>query len=251
MQSLVEVQSGEVFCDSFSVADKFGIQHIRVLKIIDNLKMEYSQIKGCTSAPLKFQEQNREYRGRAFKVLLMDRRTFSLLSMRFQGKKALEWQTKFNDAFYLMEKQLLSEANNKQNLQWAEQRAQGKLARKAETDTIKDFVDYATSQGSQSAQFYYKHITVACYKCLNLIESQQPKLRNVLDIMQLNQLMLAEYIAEKSIRKHMEAGEHYKAVFSLVKTDLERFADSLMLGYSSKVINSELQGINNKSVGGQ
>jgi len=48
-------------------------------------------------------------------------------------------------------------------------------------------------------------------------------------MLQLNQLMIAEVVAERSIRKHMEEGEHYKTIFTLVKQDLERFADGLMI----------------------
>jgi hypothetical protein len=122
-----------------------------------------------------------------------------------------------------MERRLLLEQSNKQNLTWEAQREQGKLARKAETDTIKDFVEYATSQGSKNAKFYYKHVTVACYKCLQLIESEKPKLRDLLNVLELNQLMLAEVVAERSLKKHMAAGEHYKSIFVLVKHDLDKF----------------------------
>jgi Rha family phage regulatory protein len=217
------------------VADKFDYRHPHVIKVIKKLIVELAVIKGDGQSTLNFIETEREYRGQSFTVYLMDRRAFSLLSMRFTGAKALEWQVKFNDAFYLMEKQLLTEQLNKGNAHWVTQREQGKIARKEETDTIKEFVDYATAQGSTNAKFYYKHVTVACYKCLQLIESEKPKLRDTLDIMELNQLALAEHLAEKSLKKHMATGEHYKAIFSLVKADLERFADSLMIGTTRRI----------------
>lgn len=230
MADLVQVHRGEVFCDSQMVAEKFDHRHLYIMGAIRKLIADVEGIKGAKSLPLNFIETEREYRGQKFKVYLMDRRAFSLLSMRFQGAKALEWQVRFNDAFYLMERQLLLEQNNKGNAHWVTQREQGKIARKDETDTIKEFVEYATAQGSQNAKFYYKHVTLACYKCLQLIESEKPKLRDTLDIMELNQLALAEHLAEKSLKKHMASGEHYKAIFSLVKADLEKFADSLMIG---------------------
>jgi Rha family phage regulatory protein len=229
MTSLVSVHKGAAYSDSQLVADKFGHRHLYVMGAIKKLIADLAKIKGSNNLPLNFIEAEREYRGQKFKVYLMDRRAFSLLAMRFQGAKALEWQVKFNDAFYLMEHQLLLEHSNKSNAAWITQREQGKIARKEEADTIKDFVEYAKSQGSQNAQFYYKHITVACYRCLQLIESEKPKLRDTLGIMELNQLMLAEHVAERSIRRHMKAGEHYKSVFTLVKADLERFAEGLML----------------------
>ena len=234
MKHLVEVHKGEAFCDSQIVADKFGYRHPHVVKVIQKLIADLSTMKGDEVSTLKFIEAEREYRGQKYKVFLMDRRSFSLLSMRFTGVKALEWQIKFNDAFYLMEKQLLLEANNKNNAEWITQREQGKLARKAETDTLKEFVEYATKQGSQKAQFYYKHFTLATYKCLNLIEAEKPKLRDTLNVMELNQLMMAEHIAEMSIRKHMAEKEHYKAIYTLVKVDLDKFADAMMIGHAGK-----------------
>ena len=227
---LVEVKGKDIFCDSQNVSEKFGVQHIRVLAAIEKLKTEYSNLgKMCTNAPLQFIKSDKKSGRQTFRVYLMDRRSFSLLSMKFKGKKALEWQIKFNDAFYEMERRLLLEETNKQNVTWDAQREQGKIARKAETDTIKEFVDYALSQGSKNAKFYYKHITVACYRCLQLIESEKPKLRDLLNVLELNQLMLAEVVAERSLKKHMAENEHYKAIFSLVKADLDLFAKSLMI----------------------
>jgi Rha family phage regulatory protein len=229
MKQLVEVQRGEVFCDSQMVAEKFGYKHFHVAKVIQKLIDEFSKIKTSQVSGLNIKEVEREYRGRTFKAYLMDRRSFSLLSMRFVGIKALEWQVKFNDAFYAMERQLLLESNNKNNATWITQREQGKLVRLVTTDTIKDFVEYAKAQGSQNAQFYYKHITETCYRCLQLVQAKRPKLRDTLDLFQLNQLMVAEVVADRSIRKHMSDGEHYKTIFTLVKQDLERFADGLMI----------------------
>jgi Rha family phage regulatory protein len=235
MTDLVTVHKGQVYCDSQRVAEKFDYRHPHVVKVIKKLVAELSTIKGDEVSTLKFIETEREYRGQKFTVYLMDRRAFSLLAMRFTGAKALEWQVKFNDAFYLMEHQLLLEPSNKNNAAWVTQREQGKIARKEATDTVSEFVEYAKAQGSSNAQFYYKHITVACYRCLQLIESEKPKLRDTLGIMELNQLMLAEHVAERSIRKHMANGEHYKAVFTLVKADLERFAEGLMLDGSKRL----------------
>jgi len=235
MGELVEVYRGNVFCDSQVVADKFGYRHPHVIKVIQKLMADLSMVKGDGLDTLKFTETEREYRGQKYKAFLMDRKSFSLLAMRFTGVKALEWQIKFNEAFYLMEKQLLIEASNRANLEWVTQRNQGKIARKNETDTLKDFVEYATSQGSQKAQFYYKHFTLATYKCLKLIEMEKPKLRDTLNVMELSQLMIAEHIADASIRKHMEAKEHYKSIYTLVKQDLDRFADSMMIGQTKQL----------------
>jgi Rha family phage regulatory protein len=234
---LVLVNNGAVFCDSQMVAEKFEHKHLYIIKTIEKLMTEYQSIKEELVEPLNFKKTEREYRGQKFKAYLMDRRAFSLLAMRFTGKRAFEWQVKFNDAFYAMESQLLKEKNNKKDTLWVEQRNQGKLIRLTAMDTVKNFVDYATTQGSQNSKFYYKHITNACYKCLQLIQLGKPNLRDTLDLLQLHQLMMAEIVAERSIRKHMDEGEHYKAIFTLVKKDLEAFADSLIIPYSNRISN--------------
>lgn len=225
---LVKIKKGEIFCDSNTVSQKFQIKHNKVIRTIENLVDDLSKLRGTPSTP-KVVEFENEYRGQKFKSYYMNREFFSLLSMRFKGKKALEWQVKFNSAFYQMETRLLIELHNKQDENWVAQRVQGKLARKNTTDMIKGFVDYATDQGSKSAKFYYKHITNATYKALGLITHKQPGLRNTLDSMQLAWLMSAEYVAQESLKKHMATGEHYKAIFVLVKQDIEAFAGALLL----------------------
>jgi Rha family phage regulatory protein len=235
MKQLVEVYKGQVFCDSKMVSEKFGYKHLHVTKVIKKLIEEFSEIKGSLQEPLNFEEIEREYRGQSYKAFLMDRRSFTILSMRFTGVKALEWQVKFIDAFFSMEKQLIIEAANRENIEWAEQRKEGKAIRLSTTDAVKEFIEYATAQGSENAKHYYKHVTVACYKCLNLIEAKRPKLRDTLNIIQTSFLSAAESVAERSIRKHMESGEHYKTIFTLVKQDLERFAEGLMLPQQKKL----------------
>ena len=229
MVDLVLAKKKEVFADSRLVADKFDKRHIEVMRKIDKLLLDISTIKRGTFDTLKFNKKEGEYRGQTFDYYEMNREAFSLLVMSFTGKKALEWKMKFNNAFYTMEKQLVLLQSNKQSELWLAQRTQAKQIRSEETDIIKEFVEYATKQGSQKAQFYYKHITVATYKCLGLVQYQRPKLRETLDMMQTSQLIMAEMVAQKSLQKYMQDGEHYKTIFTLVKQDLEQFADSFLM----------------------
>ena len=155
----------------------------------------------------------------------MTRDGFSLLVMGFTGKEALKWKLKYIEAFNLMEKTILNQQNN----EWLTTREQGKQIRKAETDVIQEFTDYAIKQGSQGAKFYYKHYTNATYKALKLMEHKKPKTRGTLDLLQLHQLLLAEDIVTRTIKKEMEAGEHYKVIFEKCKVSLENFARGLIL----------------------
>ena len=97
------------------------------------------------------------------------------------------------------------------------------------TDAIKDFVEYAFSQGSQNAKRYYTSITKMEYKALGFIQQAKPNLRDTLDLMQLHQLILAEDLTKRSIEKYMKENLHYKEIYILVKQDIENFAKTLLL----------------------
>ena len=215
-------------CDSTDVARSFGYKHVDVVRVIKKLNQDIESLRAVSNPPKIFEYDN-EYRGQNFVAYRMTREYFSLLAMRFKGVKALSWQIKFNSAFYEMERILLQQNKNKDSEEWVTARTQSKQMRLHQTDVIKDFVNYATEQGSVNAKFYYKHITNATYSALNLIQHKKPKLRDTLDLMELSQLMVAETVAKKRLQAYMSQGEHYKAIFSLVKQDLTNFGSSLLL----------------------
>ena len=222
---IIEVKNNQVFCDSSLVARKFGIKHNDVTKAIKRL---LDRLRDANVTP-KIEEYEKEYRGQTYTAYLMDRDFFMMLAMRFENKKAIEWQSKFINAFNEMEQTILKAELNKSDSDFIQVRSKSKAARLEETDVIKDFVDYATGQGSKSAKFYYKHITNATYKALELMVQKRPKLRDTLDIYQLSELLLAERVAKNSLKKYMDLGRHYKDVYKCVAEDLTTFGNSLKL----------------------
>ena len=193
---LVEFIKDEIFCDSLTVSKKFGQKHAYTVRTIKKLHEDLNNLRVIPSNP-KIIEEERVYRGTIYNVYLMNREFFTLLSMRFKGIEALEWQVKFNDAFYQMEKRILQNEINGTDKDWIKSRTQLKIGRKEETDVIKKFVEYATDQGSKSAKFYYKHVTNATYKALGLMSQNKPKLRDSMNIYEVSQLILAEREARK------------------------------------------------------
>ena len=223
MSELVEVKNGFIFTTSNIICEEFDMAHNELLK----------KIRSFTDilAPVRFKEMYKEFdyensRGRKYKSFKLNRDGYMFLVMNIMTKKSATKKMEFIDAFNLMEKILLNQSNS----EWLNSREQGKQIRKDETDTIKEFIEYATSQGSKSAKFYYKHYTNATYRVLELLEYKKPKVRNTLDMLQLNQLLLAENIVTKTIQKEMESKEHYKVIFEKCKTALELFADGALVG---------------------
>lgn len=222
---LVKVNQNAVFADSRIIAEYFNKAHRQVLQSIDNLIENLNEADAEKSATLFKRKEWINELNRKYPYYEMNRDGFSLLVMGFNGKDALKWKLKFIEAFNLMEKTILNQQNN----EWITTREQGKLIRKNETDVIQEFTNYAKEQGSQSAQFYYKHYTNATYKALQLLENKKPKTRETLDLLQLHQLLLAEDIVTKTIKQEMENKEHYKVIFEKCKIALEKFVNSLMI----------------------
>lgn len=223
MIDLVKAFSADVLVDSVILAKKFNKDHRHILESIRKLECseDFSQSN--------FRPSKYTVRGKEYPHYMLTRDGFSFLCMGFTGKKAAEWKEAFINAFNEMEKALIKQLENSNDREWLKVRSQSKQMRLQQTDVIKEFVEYATKQGSRSAKFYYKHITNATYKALQLIQHKKPKLKDTLDTLELSQLMVAENVAKKSIRKHMEAGEHYKTVFVLVKQDLISLSETLLI----------------------
>lgn len=96
---------------------------------------------------------------------------------------------------------------------WLGIRQDGKLARRTFTDEIKDFVDYAKGQGSQSADKYYMVFT----KLVNSKLGIPPEVkRDDLEQMVLVDVMAMERIIARRLPKLMD-GKGYKAIYQEIK----------------------------------
>lgn len=224
MNDIVVLNQGKPSTTSLLVAEKFGKPHADLLKIIR---------KTISELPVEFSQGNfseSEFtndRGRSYTQYTLSRDAYSLIVMGLNGKGALQWKVKFIQAFNAMECELL---NQKESIEWKQARLQSKDARKSVTDTIKDFVEYATNQGSKSASMYYSNITKMEYKALELIaknEKVSPKFRDTLDSIQLCFLSACEQVAKIAIKKGMEDGLHYKDIYQDAKLKVNNYADTV------------------------
>jgi anti-repressor protein len=104
MEQLVSNNSGRIETDSLRVAEKFGKYHKHVMEIIRSLRTdENPAVLVMFKESTYLNEQNK-----AQPMFTMNRDGFSLLVMRFTGKKALKFQIEFIGAFNAMEQQLKS-----------------------------------------------------------------------------------------------------------------------------------------------
>ena len=98
---VLSMQSGEPVASSRQIAENFEKRHDHVIRDIDAIKKDvpnFGEMFFETTAPDSYGREQRAY--------LMNRDGFTLLTMGFTGKAALEWKLKYIAAFNEMEKKL-------------------------------------------------------------------------------------------------------------------------------------------------
>lgn len=101
---LVEIRNNQVVVSSRQVAEKFSKLHKDVLESIRQILVAEN------SAAKFFEESTFENRGKQYPEYLMNRDGFTLLTMSFNGKAALQWKMKYIAAFNEMETKLKNNA---------------------------------------------------------------------------------------------------------------------------------------------
>lgn len=200
MKELVYLKNDKAVCDSLQVAEKFRKEHRNVLRAIDNLR----------ETLLNFEQPSKMFvvskrkldDGQYHRMYLMNRDGFSLLVMGFTGKNALEWKLQYIRAFNQMEK--LIQEKNTTAYQIADQAE--KATRKAETDVIKEFVEYARAQGSTHADHYYSNYTRLAYKAAGITDKMTAA------GLQLDELSLVEHLIAHTLKIGMAAGQSYRDI---------------------------------------
>lgn len=209
MQELVEIRKDRAVCTSLQVAEKFGKRHKDVLKKIESI------IADSESAKIRFQKSTYKSpdNNKTYPMYYIDRDGFAFLVMGFTGEKANKWKWEYINAFNKMEK-LLSE---KQTQAWIDTRYESKLARKAETDVLKQLVEYAKEQGSENANMLYMVYTKLANKAMR-IEN-----RDTATITQLNGLNVVEHMILYQIQLGIENGVYYKDIYKKCVQVIEQF----------------------------
>ena len=90
---------------------------------------------------------------------------------------------------------------------------------------IKEFIEYATKQGSKNAAFYYANISKMENTALFFLEQKFKNLRDILDIRQLSTVDSADHIVAKALRDGMDSGMAYQNIYTMAKKRVEAFAE--------------------------
>ena len=198
--------------------EKFGYKEHRTLKrvILNNKELFESKGKIITASS---DAENKP--GRPDESYLLNERQFILLVMLSKNMPAtVEFKDRIEKEFFRMREKLASLTADK-----SQARIDGKEIYKQKTNVIKDFVEYATSQGSKNAKNYYSNLANMENKALFLLTQKFPNVRDLLDINQLMQVAVADQIIEKTLKKGMDDEMDYHDIYSLAKDKVIEFSN--------------------------
>ena len=206
MDELVYLERDEAVCSSLDASRSYGKRHDNVLRAIGGL-LENEETKKMFKKLNYVDSQNKQ----KYPMYLMNRDGFSLLVMGFTGKKALDWKLKYINAFNQMEKII----RERQSQPWIESRSVGKLSRKAETDVLKQLVEYAKQQGSEHADMFYMTYSKLANKTAGVTD------RETATTQQLMNLSFVENIILNMVQDGIQKELPYKEIYRNVKDRLE------------------------------
>lgn len=235
---LVHVSKKDIFTDSIVIANMLEVPHKVLVNTIERILERVNKNNGIVK-PLKFPQKFIETTytnkmNRTYKMYEMNEQAYMKLAMHLKGyEKAEMVQDSIIEAFSLMKEALL----NHQNTSWLNARKEGKSVRSLEMDIVKNFVSYATDQGSKSANMYYMNITKMTNKALELLVQTKEggPLRDLANIMELGYIQMLENRASQAIEHGMDQKLPYKYIYKYAKEEVNKLADSL--NFNRKALN--------------
>jgi Rha family phage regulatory protein len=223
---LVHKIKNDFFTNTLIVAENLEVSHKDLLRTVERL-LERTK-KQCAGQHIVFIESSfTNKQGRTYPMYEMNEDAYMLLAMQLsQYEKAFQVQVAIVKAFREMAIALV----NQQNVSWIEARKSGKIARVAETDVIKDFVEYATAQGSKSAKMYYMNITKMTNKALEFIiqDKTGTPIRDLTSLENLGFIIALDKRAANAIAHGMAENMHYKDIYHYAKDEVNKLADVLV-----------------------
>jgi len=231
-ENVVEIYNGDLVAGTWIISQGFKRRHTGIVALCRKYEkemLELSDKRNDNQTVIPFRKITTEASDKPILEYLLNESQANFLGMMFRAKSGddpvLRFKVNLAKQFTRMKNELIRIASQTQNAQWLEARKAGKETRCIATDVIKQFVDYATSQGSKNAVKYYANISKMENKALFLLEQKYKNLRDALDIHQLSTVKSADMIVMKALADGMAGSLNYHDIYKLAKVRVEGFAD--------------------------
>jgi len=224
MNDLVIMRNEIPVISTFDIFERMGYKEHRKLKLVINANIDAFNNLGFL--PLERTKPIDKKGGRPIESYLLNEDHFILLVLLAKNSPAsIELKIRVSDEFRRMKQTISNLIAQRQNPDWQNVRSDGKAVYLQKTDVIKDFVDYAKSQGSTSAERYYSNLATMENKALFFIERKYKNMREIMTIKQLMQVATADQVVEKALKEGMLDKLHYKDIYKLAKSRVVSFAE--------------------------
>ena len=207
---IVSIKNNQAFTDSRIIAVGTNNKHHSITAVIQKYLTDFEDF-----GKVRF-EMEPLASGQKEKVYILNQQQATLLMTYLRNSEITrKFKKELVRQFYLMQQFIFE----RQSKHWLETREQGKLTRKAETDVLKQLVEYAEEQGSLHSDKMY----VAYTKLTNKICGISG--RDNATAQQLSSLTVAENIILHCIQAGIDENKHYKDIYKDCKKRLEMFKD--------------------------
>lgn len=203
---------GQIVTDSRDVAAVLGKRHKDVMR---QIRMMGAHLNGRNFAPVDFfiPATYTDPKGESRPCYYLTQMGCEMIANKQTGAAGTLFTAQYVKVFHAM-KEFIMERNSPI---WQDTRELTKAVRKQETDAIREYVEYATAQGSTHAVRYYTSISRLANKTAGITD------RDLAHVEQLSGLMLVERIIAEEIRAGIAAGKPYKQIY----TDLQARLSSI------------------------
>lgn len=224
MNELVRLNNNIPVVSTFDLFVKMGYSEHRTLKRVVSDHVDEFREYGFLH--LERQKPKGVEGGRPVEAYLLNEDQFILLVMLAKNSKesvALKYRVakEFKRLRDVVSK-LIAQRNDSE---WQNVRKDGKAVYMQKTEVIKQFVDYATKQGSKNAKMYYANLAKMENGALFFLEQKYKNVREILTIKQLMQVATADDVIEKALKEGMDKGLSYKKCYTLAKERVISFAE--------------------------
>ena len=217
VNEIVLVRGNEIFTTSLAISEGVKIEHDNVVKLIKR----YSYIDILSV----FETRDHKTKGRPLSVIyLTELQATFLITLMKNSEKVIEFKSSLTKAFFKQRKILQQILTQQHNADWLLHRNDTKIMRRECTDKIQEFIQYAISQGSKSAEKYYMSLSRMELTGLFLLEQKYPNARDVMNFKRLNLIEMADEAIAISLEESMKIGLPYKECYQKAKEKIELLA---------------------------
>ncbi len=228
METSVEIWEDEPRAGTFLIAMGFERDHKHILEMVSRYEKDFEDF-----GRLK-RRKSKSTGGRPVnEIMLNENQTMFLGTLLRNNEKSVLFKKTLVKKFDQCRKALLSIQSVKSQPDYKLTRDYSKYIRRETTDVMKNFVEYAKSQGSGSPEKYYCNITRMMNGMLFIAEGKFKNLKEVMTPRQLMAVCSAEQIIENGLEIGMRNKMFYKDVYKDVRQRVQTFAD---LHGQSKII---------------